>query len=156
MNQLCLILIRFYLVHFIQTAAAIEFTCYVKLVTITCGWRTKCIFIEGHFISGFMHHSTLGPIHLMVGGASLLLFQLILSHSSYILILSSAINEYQALFNPYLKKVREMVCGLWYVLPKVGVGCLEIGKVLKKWCQTVCYVLLCIVCDRQRKCVQSS
>jgi hypothetical protein len=47
----------------------------------------------------------------MVGGAALLLYQLVLSHGSYIVIQSSEINEYQTLYTPYLKKVHEMVCG---------------------------------------------
>jgi hypothetical protein len=48
----------------------------------------------------------------MVGGAALLLFQLVLSNGPYILIQSSEINEYRALYTPYLKKVHEMVCGM--------------------------------------------
>jgi len=45
-----------------------------------------------------MHHSTLGPIHLMVGRAALLLSQLVLSHGSYILIQSSAIKLRNSIF----------------------------------------------------------
>jgi hypothetical protein len=41
--------VRFYLVDVVQTAAIISFTCYVKLVTVTCGWRTQHIFIQGLF-----------------------------------------------------------------------------------------------------------
>ena len=77
-----------------------------------CGSRTQNIFIQGHFLSDFMHHSTLGPIHLMVSGAALRLFQFVMSHGSHILIQSNAINEYWVLYTLYLKKAQEIVCGV--------------------------------------------
>lgn len=112
MNHLRLLQIRFYLVDVVQTAAVIEFTCYLKLVTIMCGSRTQNIFIQEHFLSEFMHHSTLGPIHLMVAGVALPLFQFVTGHGSHILIQSSAVNEYWALYTLYLEKAQEIVCGV--------------------------------------------
>jgi hypothetical protein len=77
----------------VRTRAFIEFTCYVKLVTIVCGQRTRHIFMQEHFLlSDPMHHSTVEKFCLMVDRATLPPVQSVLSHGLHILVQCIAVN----------------------------------------------------------------